>query len=213
MKIMLAVPMLDKVPVDFMLSVMQLKLPQQTQLGIERNTLIYSARNNLYLKAENGGYDWIFWIDSDMVFKPDTMMRLIETAEQGGYDYVSGLTFSRKYPSVPTICKELHWERREDGFIDHGCEQYLDYPRDSVFEIAASGCACLLMKTELCDKVVRGFGVPPFDALPCMGEDYSFCWRLTKLGVKMVCDSRVKVGHIGEYIYDEESYLRQNERK
>lgn len=212
MKIMLAVPMLNDVPVDFMLSLMQLKMPPHTQLGIERNTLVYSARNNLYLKAENGGYDWIFWIDSDMVFPSDTLTKLIETAEQG-YDFVSGLAFSRNFPSVPTICKSLHWNRTEDGKIEHGCEQYKDYPRDSVFEIAAAGCACLLMKTELCDKAIRGFGAPPFDPLPCLGEDYSFCWKLSQLGVKMVCDSRVKVGHIGTFVYNEESYLKQGDIK
>ena len=208
MKILIAVPLMDKVPVDFMLSLMSLKLPGQTQLAIERNTLVHDARNNLFFKAVKNGYDWIFWIDSDMVFKPDTLQKLIETAEQG-YDYVTALTFSRRMPTSPTICKELHWERKENGEIDHGCTFYKDYPKDSVFPIAAAGCACLLMKTELCEKVIQNFGCAPFDNLPCVGEDYSFCWRLTQLGVEMVCDSRVKVGHVGEMIYDEDVYLGQ----
>lgn len=209
MKILLAVPLMDEVPVEFMLSLMSLKLPQKTQLAIERNTLIHDARNNLFLKADKGGYDWIFFVDSDMVLPPDTLTKLIETAEQG-HDFVTALTFSRRMPTKPTICKELHWKVDEaTRVIDHGCEYYEDYPRDTVFPIAAAGCACLLMKTELCDRVIERFGVPPFDALPCVGEDYSFCWRLSQIGVEMVCNSRVKVGHVGKMIYDEDTYLAQ----
>ena len=214
MKILLAVPCLDTVPVEFMLSLMQLKLPEKTQLAIERNSLIHNARNNLFFKAVNGGYDWIFFVDSDMVLQPDTLIRLIETA-QSGHDYVSALTISRRFPPKPTICKELHWERHDNGEIDHGCEYYEDYPRDSIFPIAASGCACLLVKIEIIEKVIRSYGVPPFDALPCVGEDYSFCWRLGQLGIEMVCDSRVKPGHVGTYIYNEDTYLasRHSERE
>lgn len=207
MKILLAVPCLHQVPVDFMLSLMQLKLPGQTQLAIERNTLTPTARNNLFQKAIDHGYDWIFWVDSDMVFEPDTLLKLIETAEHG-HDFVTGLTFSRKFPCFPTICKELHWKPYEDH-IDHGCTYFTDYPKDSVFPVAAAGCACLLMKTELGEKVIDHFRCAPFDNLQCMGEDYSFCWRLNKIGVEMVCDSRVKVGHIGEFVYNEACFEMQ----
>ena len=207
MKILLAVPCMNQVPVDFMLSLMRLKLPGQTQLAIERNSLIATARNNLFFKAADQGYDWIFWLDSDMVIEPDTLLKLIETAEQG-HDYVTALTFTRKFPCQPTICSELHWSIAGDHYY-HGCTYYTDYPKDAVFPIAAAGCACLLMKTDLGKRVIDKYGIAPFDRLPCIGEDYSFCWRLNQLGIEMMCDSRVKPGHVGELIYNEAIYELQ----
>ena len=49
--------------------------------------------------------------------------------------------------------------------------------------------------------------------MPGLGEDYSFCWRVAQIGKKMWCDSRVKLGHVGQHIYTEEDYLKQREEK
>jgi hypothetical protein len=37
------------------------------------------------------------------------------------------------------------------------------------------------------------------------GEDISFCLRVKELGKKMYCDSSVKMGHVGQFVYDEDS--------
>ena len=34
------------------------------------------------------------------------------------------------------------------------------------------------------------------------GEDLSFCYRVTMLGKKMYCDGSVRMGHIGQKIYE-----------
>ena len=57
--------------------------------------------------------------------------------------------------------------------------------------------------------VAEKFKLAPFDPLPFLGEDYFFCWKAKQLGYKLWCDSRIKVGHVGEYVYDEEAWLAQ----
>jgi GT2 family glycosyltransferase len=49
----------------------------------------------------------------------------------------------------------------------------------------------------------------PFYPLMGMGEDMTFCFRARQAGFKLYCDSRVKIGHIGQKIYDEDSYILQ----
>lgn len=211
-KVMIAVPMMGTVRSEFLLSLVSMANPGGAKLAVEANSLVYAARNSLTVKALENGYDYILWIDSDMTFPPEMLLRLLEDAESMNLDYVSGLYFSRRYPTRPLILKDIQWERDEEtGIIKHGAEMYWDYPEDSVFPIAGSGLGCVLMRTELAMKVAEAFMIPAFDPLPSFGEDYSFCWRLKQLGVKMWCDSRVKLGHVGTMIYDENVYRSQGE--
>lgn len=39
-----------------------------------------------------------------------------------------------------------------------------------------------------------------------LGEDYSFCWRARDVGSSLVCDTRTRVWHHGEYRYGLEDY-------
>lgn len=208
-KILIALPMLSTVDARFMSSLMGIQRIGTVRMALEIDSLVYMARNKLALKAIMEEFDYIFFIDSDEEFKPDTLVKLYETAQQGK-DYVTGLYFKRTFPTEPVIQKRIEWERdKETGKINVVADTYTDYPRDSVFEIEGSGLGCTLIKTDIIKKVVQKFAISAFDPLPSFGEDFSFCWRLKQLGIKMWCDSRVKVGHIGTFVYDEDSYLKQ----
>jgi len=212
-KVLIAIPTLNTICVEFFNSIMGLKTNGMAQIGIEVGSLVYEARNKLVLKALERECDYILWLDSDMVFTPDVLLKLMEDAELG-MDYVCGLYFKRTLPTNPVIAKTITWERdSETGVVNHGAELYLDYPKDQVFEIAGSGFGCVLTKTQLILDAAEQFAMSPFDPLPSLGEDYSFCWRVGKMGRKMYCDSRVKVGHVGTFIYGEDTYLMQKEGK
>ena len=57
-------------------------------------------------------------------------------------------------------------------------------------------------------EMVELYGAP-FYPLMGMGEDTTFCFRAGQAGFKMYCDSRIKIGHIGEKIFDEQNYFRK----
>ena len=188
MKTVIAIPTMGSIKIDTFSSFVQL-ISEDTSWTVTRNSVVYMAREELAQKAKNAGAEYIFWIDSDMKFPPDTLMKLMEDAEKG-MDFVSGICFTKTTPPNPTILKRFEGET---GIIYH------DYPKDQVFEVAASGFGCCLMKTSLYEKGV-------FYPLPNWGEDYSFCIRMKEKGIKMYCDSRVKVGHVGDFDYNEELY-------
>ena len=207
---LIAVPTLSTVPVDFMYSLLNLLATSgsKCKLWCEQNSLVTAARNSLCLRAIEGGYDTILFIDSDMKFDGDALNRCLQTMEEQNADLVSGLFFMRKLPTVPTIAREIIY-RTEGEAIHSEAKYYLDYPHDAVFPIAGTGMAFTLIKVDLVKRVIDEFHVPPFHMFPLLGEDYSFCLRAGKLGAKLVCDSRVKIGHIGTYVYDEQTYLGQ----
>lgn len=208
-KVMIAIPMHGTVRSEFFLSVLGLQTNGNAKICVSENSLVYDARNKLALRALQEGYDYILWIDSDMTFDGDALLRLLEDAEEGR-EYVSGLCFTRTLPCRPAVCKTLTWECSEQNPVKHEQEIYKDYPRDAVFEVAATGAAFLLVKTSLIREIAETFHISPFQPLPFLGEDYSFCIRATQLGKKLYCDSRVKVGHVGTMIFDEDVYLSQH---
>ena len=168
-RILIATPMMDKVPVPFFLSMMSLQTEgYPCQMGVEQNSLVYEARNKLVLQAVEKHCDWIMWFDSDMVFAPDTMLRLIRRAEEG-YDMITGLYFARNLPTKPIIAKKLIWDRDEEtGEVTHGAELYYDYPRDSFFEVEACGFGCVLTRTSMILEASERYVQSPFDPLPSL---------------------------------------------
>lgn len=206
MKIFVAIPCMDFVNTHFFQSILSINMGNLgiPQYGISRSSLIYDARNMLTETALKSGADRIMWLDSDMTFEPDIIQRLSSDMDEGR-DFVSGLYFKRKNPIGPVVYKDT-------GYIQDGnkltpyAHGYDDYPKDTIFECAGVGFGAVMIKAELVRDVYETFGAP-FAPQPGFGEDLSFCRRLEELGVKMWCDSRVKLGHVASTIVTEESFL------
>ena len=204
MKTLVAVPCLDMVQTSFMNSLLRLMSVDETKISFRVSSLVYDSRNLLAGEAVSQGYDRILFLDSDMVFQPDLLIRLSKDMDEGR-DYVCGLFFRRKPPYKPVIYKDLHYHR--DGLkLDMKLEPYLDYPQNEIFEVAGSGFGAVMMTTELVNKVGDKFGYP-FSPEMGFGEDLSFCWRVKQLDIPMYCDSGVKVGHVGMGTISEETYF------
>lgn len=204
-KIVIAVPTYDSIKPEFVTSLIRMSKYQDTIVSILPYSLVYVARNNLVSKAIDYKADYILWLDSDIVFPDNTLEVLLDDASKG-MEYISGLYFSRIPPINPVISKKLIYEKTEDG-LTHGSEAYIDYPDNSVFEIAGSGFGCVLIKVQSIADVVVTYDEPPFLPMKGFGEDYSFCFKFSQLGKKMYCDSRIKCGHVGSFIYDENYFL------
>jgi hypothetical protein len=208
MRYLIAVPSHDYVHAEFVRCLMELDKPENTGFAPVTNTLIYTARNLIAQNAVKNGFDRVLWIDADMTFPADTMIRLAEDMDKG-IDFVSALYFSRKKPVFPTIHKEIRWKVKPDGWIDSGAELYHDYPHNQLFEVEACGFGCCMTSAALLKRMCDKYG-SPFYPLMGMGEDTTFCFRATQDGEKIYCDSRIQAGHIGQYTFTESDYFEQN---
>ena len=204
MKTMIAVPCMDMVQTNFMESMMGLISAGDCQVSYTKSSLVYDARNMLASKALNGCFDRILWLDSDMVFRPDLLIRLAKDMDEG-MEMVSAVYFKRKPPFTPICYKTLEYSEH-DNKPAYKLEPYLDYPKDDVFQAAGCGFGAVMMTTDLIRKVAERFGYP-FSPMMGIGEDLTFCWRVGQLGVPIWCDSRIKVGHSGVMTVTEETYL------
>ena len=203
-KTLIAVPCHDMVHAEFTRALMNLDKPAGTGFAMITNTLIYTSRNLIAQEAVKAGFDRVLWIDSDMIFPSDTLIRLSADLDEGR-DLVSALCFTRRETSFPCIQSDLTWEVKQNGWVETNAYIYQDYPRDQVFEVAGCGFGCVMTSAALLKKMIDKYGAP-FYPLMGMGEDTTFCFRARQDGVKMYCDSRIKIGHIGLKVFDEDYY-------
>ena len=213
-KILVCVPTLDSVSASFHASQMMLRWDDGNKYAysVKSNSLTYNARNEFALDAINGKYDYMVFVDSDILMEPDTILRLVKDIESSGADLVTGICFKRRLPTSPVIYKSIDWS--EDAVLgaQEFVEAYEDWPREGgLFEIEGCGMGCCAIRVEMVPEMVAAFRMGPFTPLPRLSEDLSFCWRLKKLGKKMLCDPRVLVGHVGMWIYRQSDWDRQRE--
>lgn len=212
MKTLIAMPAMQSIPTKTVRCLTGMLRPPDTYTAISECTLVHDARNEFTSIAIQKGFDRVLWIDSDMTFPPDMLIRLSEDMDQNNLDMVCGLFFKRQTPTKPVICTAL--ETRQDPvhgeYIHPVC--YTDYPHDTLFPVRACGFGAVLTTVDLLRDVWDHYG-PPFSYHLNIGEDYSFCWRVNQIGRQIWCDSRVKAGHIGQVIYGEDTYLAATQKQ
>jgi hypothetical protein len=206
MKTLIAVPSHDMVHAEFTRCLMELDKPEGTGFALLAGTLIYTARNVIAHKAVEAGFDQVLWLDSDMIFPSDTLLRLSEEMQWPDVDFVTAVYHTRRPPFHPCIYKELHWTVDEDGRVDTGSEVMYPYPKNNLFDVAGCGFGCCITSAPLLKRMIDKYGAP-FYPLMGMGEDLSFCHRANEIGETLFCTSKVKVGHVGQYIYDEKDFV------
>lgn len=197
-KTLIAIPAMDSVPTQFAHSLAILNAVGETTVAFQIGSLVYTSRNDLAKKAMSSEADYILWLDSDMVFPPDLLTKLMSHMSDPDVDFVTGLYYRRVAPYSPVLFSKL--EQAENGF---SFAEYDEIP-DEPFEVAGCGFGAVLMRTSVAIDVAINNSGRMFDPLLGAGEDLSFCWRARQLGHKIICDPSVSLGHVGHTIITRE---------
>jgi GT2 family glycosyltransferase len=195
MKILIAVPCMDQVPVPFCYSLTQLEKPEGCSLTMKSGALIYAARDSMAITAIQNEYDYVFWMDSDMQFPADALTRLLRVMTEKDLDIVTGLYFRRIPPYSPVLFDKL-----EINGVEADYSEFQSIP-DGLFEVGGCGFGCVLMKTDVFFDVQSKFE-QMFSPIGRNGEDVAFCWRARQCGYKIWCDPSVECGHVGYSVVD-----------
>ena len=197
MKIFIAIPTMESVPVQFLGSMLQLKRQDvEVQFGIETGSLVYNARNSLARQAVKSEADYVLWLDSDMVFNPDLLDRMLTVCQENDIDFLTALCFRRKPPYTPCLFERL--DVRKDG-KGASYTALLSVP-DGRFKVEGCGLAGVLMSTDVLISVAAKFNGQMFDPMYGFGEDVAFCWRARQCGYEIWCDSEIEMGHVGQCV-------------
>lgn len=203
MKLLIAIPSLDYIHVDFVNCLQKLIIRLKDDginfdVKIISGTLVYTARDKLANHAIENGFTHVLWLDADMIFNDS----LLDDLMFSGKPFVTGICHSRRKPFVSCVFRSLET-----------LERFEVYPHDT-FEIAGCGFACVLISTDILRDVRTSYQTC-FLPTKNLGEDLAFCQRASSLGYKIYAEPSVRMGHIGHitiYPEDHERYMQSVER-
>lgn len=205
MKVFIAVPSMDTVPALFCQSLALLKRAGDTVIGFQIGSLVYNARNELAKQAIKSEADWVLWLDSDMVFEPNLLNRMLTVCKDNDIDFLTAICFRRKPPYTPCLFDRL--EKMEHGA---SYTTIMSVP-EGRFKVGGCGFAGVLMSTDVLMSVAAKFGGRMFDPIEGMGEDVSFCWKARRCGYDIWCDSDIELGHVGNMIVTKQFFEAYSE--
>lgn len=208
MRTLIGIPCMDMMHTKFVASLVGLKMGDDYEIRFGASSLIYDTRNSLLKYALDNGFDRMVQFDSDMFFGSYVLDLLHQDLDRG-LGIVTGLCFKRKPPYTPAIFDRCELKHLDDKKVEPIAHCYYDYPEDSLFEVAACGGACVGFDMETVKKIVDQYGPYLYMPIGGFGEDLSFCLRARSAGQHIYCDSRIKLGHVGEFVYDENMYHRE----
>lgn len=191
------------------------------RLSTQASANLAGPRNGIVKKfLAYGDADWLWFVDTDMVFEPDTLERLLQYADPVEAPIVGGLCFAFDEGRIVPTLYDLVGEADNPQVV-----RYQQWKPDAMMQVAATGTGCILIHKSALEKV-RDF-VPPnrpgqvgfnpafpwfqevdHDGQP-VGEDITFCWRAGICDVPVYVNTGVHVGHVKEQMLTIDSYIAQ----
>ena len=146
-------------------------------------------RRNVVRFALEKEADWVWFVDDDMLFAPDHLMKLLAWNQP----VVASLYLNRKPPYYPVAYNRRFIQENGDPAwnpID------LDgAPHEGLADVVAAGTGGLLVRSE----VFRALEYDSWFKRAGAGEDMSFCARAVEAGFPMFVDLGARMGHISNY--------------
>lgn len=186
-KILIAIPTARYIEPDTFKSIYDLHIPDGYEVTFQ---CFFGYRidqvRNLIADWVVRGFDYLFAVDHDVTFSPDTLAKMLAHDK----DLVSGVYRQRLEPQAIEIY-DLNQHRMSVEQLYSGQSQLV--------QIGGCGFGCVLVKKE----VIVGIGYPQFeyhvalDHANTVSEDTDFCRKAMNKGFQLWCDPSILCGHIG----------------
>ena len=177
----------------FMMSLLSLQYPLQTEASFHLITgfQLPFARNRIVEEALQDKSDYLLFLDADMVFPSDLLLRLLAHNK----DIVNALAFRRTSPHYPCI---FRWDEKNT------CYETMPYTK-GLLEVDACGMNNMLIKMDVFKKLKKPWY---YYRDNLFSSDLTVCENFRKAGYKIYVDTDQKMGHIGaEQVIDESYYI------
>jgi len=209
-KVSVALATHDMVPATFMYSMASMAAytvsalpPEPSEFGITmvKGTYVHSARQQLLEMLLQREITHVLWIDTDMKFPRDSLMRLLAHRQP-----VVGINYChRGFPYEFVAIKKVGWDKNDKS------EKLLTLDSSTgLEEVEAMGFGMVLMEADMLRKVLPDPEEQPWFWFEWMsgkrqvGEDVYFSRFLRNAGVKLLVDHDLskECSHVGQYEYE-----------
>ncbi|HEX2594751.1 MAG TPA: glycosyltransferase [Rhizomicrobium sp.] len=172
---------------SFWACVSELNLPPRVVIRTGRGCSPATNRNGLIDEAFALGAEWIWFLDDDLTFGPDALIRLLQRFEDPKVDAVVPLSFRRQPPF-----RALWFDRTEPSI--EAMKDTLPPPGELV-PLTAATFGGLLMRTAVLRTIPKPYVALGQFVPDQWDDDLYFCRKLSEAGVQLWGDSSVQFGH------------------
>lgn len=165
-----------------------------------QTTNIAHARNVIVEAFLGTDADWLWFVDTDQVFNPNILERMVESADPVERPILSALVMSQRAGRVVPAC----------GLWDPNLRDFVlpeMIPTVQHWPVGTTGTGCVLihrsvleaMRDEYSDDAFVWFKYAQHDRNgqpDMMGEDYVFSLRALRLGFGSTVDTSIEAGHV-----------------
>ena len=206
--IMMAIPTLGSVPIEFMFAAMRMQMPMNGQVyqHIVKGMEVGKARNNA-VEAIMGMQKevrpkYLFFLGDDMLPEWDSFVRMYETMESEQWDVLTGLYYLKSEPPTP-----LMWRDDIVGAMKPG----RDFKVGDKVRVDMTGMDFTLIRVSLLEQIENPWfktgpslrvtldtvleGHISNESILAHTEDTWFMKKAKALGAKMGVDTGVRVSH------------------
>jgi hypothetical protein len=180
----------DNGSTDNSVAVIRENYPEVIMIENKEN-LGYTGGNNIGMRyASNNGADYVWLLNNDTVVMPDTLSKLIDTAESDPeIGLISPIIYYYDEPEKIQYCGSyMDWENYTDITLQH-LEALMNITSSHTFYLWGTA---LLIKRSVIEKI--GYLDQKYFAYH---EDWEYCLRALKSGYKSVLEPRGKIYHKG----------------
>lgn len=187
-RVSIAVPSGDMVHADFARAYAELCMAASglpLQLITSKSSIVAEARNTGVDHAKKFDAHYLLFLDSDMLFPPTTLFRLL----LHGKDIV-GATYAKRIFPFEALGTSINGPSA--------------VPTSDLVEMQRIPTGCLLIKMSVFEKLTRPYFRFEIDSQGAIvGEDYVFCDRAREAGFRIWCDVTIsrELGHLGQKIH------------
>lgn len=201
MKILIAVPTFENIMPDTFKSIYDLDTSGlDCSFDFVRGYDCATARNNIVIRALDGGYDYVLMVDNDVVLPKDALKNLLEEPKMICLGYYAHRNDDNIYNRVTSVCKlgefNYTWQYSAEEIL--GLRESGTYKQ----QIHGGGMGCALINVDL----FRKLKYPWFDWVNyqekgmMLSEDLYLCEQCKHHKVSIYMDTRVGCGHTLRHI-------------
>lgn len=148
--------------------------------------LARNAAVEVFLRSDA---DWLWTLDTDIGFEPDSLDRLLA---HPNYSIISGFYKTTCETGPLYLDGSTGWKELPLALQEADDGRFRPYDKyEGAMEVDAVGAGCLLVHRGVFQVLDSGW----YDTVRGLGEDISFCVKARYAGYKILCDTDVKLSH------------------
>ena len=185
-------------------------LPLKSAMRVQGNQIGRQRQQALDFWYDKTDFDWILWVDSDIVLTEDALQKVWSCADKNIRPVVTGTYFISKeneqslMTPYPALFNWVKGNEYEIGYIH-------PLPKDTLVQIGSAGFGFVLMHRNAITEMRKVHGTKPYFNETGVGErfvseDINFFRMMFQANVPLYAHTGALVKHIKRFALDIEYY-------